>query len=72
MAAAHTETHMSPCATQIADCSPFGKADNGDCGWYDGSDPYNITAAIVPAGMRAAIVDSDAAYPGSCGRYASS
>ena len=55
----------------VLKCSPFGPADDGNCGLYDGNNAGNTTAALVPAGMRATIVQSDAAYPGSCGRYAS-
>ena len=55
----------------VLNCSHFGAANDGNCGFYNGSDAGDTTAAVVPAGMRAAIVQSDAAYPGSCGRYAS-
>ena len=55
----------------FADCSHFDQPPTtGSCGFYDGNNNTDLTAALVPAGMRADTVVNDAAYPGSCGRYA--
>ena len=50
-------------------CRYFGQASSGDCGYFDGGNVSDLTQALVPASMRAALVLNDPAYPGSCGRY---
>ena len=55
----------------FADCSHFDQPPTtGSCGFYNGNNNTDLTAAVVPAALRADIVVNDAAYPGSCGRYA--
>lgn len=48
--------------------STFGEASAGSCGYYNGADSSNYSAVIVPEIMRAAAVESNPDFVGSCGR----